>query len=314
MSSRISNILLLIFSFAIVGVSQAPQSQQPVPGTRVRLVPPAGFSLADQLPGFFMHDSVAASIMVTEFDGSFAELVSGFTNTAEVAKRGMELLSQQEAKGISHNGCLIYLKQNAMGGEYRKWLFIFGDEKESVIIDATFPKALEGDLSERLKASLLTAKWEKDRKAVPFEPSFTITAKGELKLTKTIPNALIYTKSGVLPSKSLDDPLFVVSGSSKVDVGDKEQFTKSRLSKTVTVTNIEIERFNPITVDRMTGYEIFAKAIDTESHLPMVVYQLVLFENTSYYIMQGLVSSKYGPTFLPVFAEMGTSFRRQKNR
>lgn len=310
---RVSNILLLTIGLAMIGVSQAPQPPQAVPGTRVSLAPPTGFSLSAQLAGFFMHDSVAASIVVTEFEGSFAELMSGFTNTAELAKRGMELLNQQEAKAVSQTGCLLYLKQNAMGGEYRKWLFIFGDEKQSVIIDATFPKTLEGDLSEKLKASLLTAKWEKDRKAVPFEPSFTITAQGELKLTKTIPNALIYTKSGVLPSKSLDEPLFVVAGAiSNVDVGDKEQFAKSRLSRTVTISNIEIERLNPVTVDKMTGYEIFAKATDTELLSPMVIYQLVLYEDSSFYLMQGLVSSKHSSTFLPVFEKMAKSFRRTR--
>lgn len=308
---RVSKILLLFFGLAVTGASQAQLPRQTVPGTRVSLVPPSDFSPTTLLAGF-MHDSVAASIMVTEFEGSFAELMSGFTNTAELAKRGMELLDQQEAKGFSRNGCLLFLKHTIQAGEYRKWIFIFGDEKESVVMVATFRKDVERDLSDKMKASLLTARWDRDLKVVPSASfGFAVTEIEPLKLTKTLINLIIYTKSGVLPNKSLDEPLFVVGRAiSNVAIADQEQFAKLRLSQTVTIRNIEIERLNSVTVDKLTGYEVFAKAIDTESLSPMVIYQLVLYEDSSYYLMQGLVSSKHRSTFLPVFERMAKSFRR----
>jgi len=313
---RILNILLLILSLAIIGTSQSvesPGQETRIPGTRVSLVPPTGFKPAPEFSGF-KQESNGSSIIVTEFPGPFSEVSSGFLNPSELAKRGMTLLNKQEINVNSQSGLLLHVKQNAFGTEYRKWLLIFGDAKESVLVVATFPLELEGDLSEKMKASVQTAKWDRGRVIVPTEGlSFTFTEKGEIKLAKRIANSLIYTKSGVFPSPAVDDPLFVIGQAlSKVDVADKEQFAKSRLSQTATVSDIQIEQLSQVTVDNLNGYEIVAKGNDRESGNSMLIYQLVLFEDESYYIMQGLVSSKQGPTYLPVFKEMATSFRKKK--
>ncbi|HET6889688.1 MAG TPA: hypothetical protein VFH31_01190 [Pyrinomonadaceae bacterium] len=313
---KILNILLLMFGLATIGASQTVESPKPetaIPGTRVSLVPPAGFTPAAQFSGFW-QESLGSSIMVTEFPGPLSEVSSGFLNPSDLAKRGMALLNKLEVKVNNETGLLLNLKQNAFGTEYRKWLLIFGDEKESVMLAATFPKELEGDLSEKMKASILTVKWDRERKVAPTEGlNFTFTEKGEIKLAKRIANSLLYTKSGIFPSKAVDDPLFIIGQTlSKLDIDDKEQFAKSRLSQTATITEIEIERLSQVTVDNLSGYEILAKGNDTESGNSMVVYQVVLYEDRSYYIMQGLVSAKHGQTYLPVFKEMARSFRRKK--
>lgn len=313
---KILNILLVMFSLATIGASQtgeSPRQERAIPGTRVSLVPPAGFISAAQFSGFW-QESLGSSIIVTEFPGPFSEVSSGFLNTSDLAKRGMALLNKLDVKVNNETGLLLHLRQNASGTEYLKWLLIFGDEKESVMIAATFPKELEGDLSEKMKASVLTAKWDRERKVAPTEGlNFTFSEKGEIRLAKRIANSLLYTKSGVFPIKAVDDPLFIIGQAlSKVDVADKEQFAKSRLSQTATVGNIEIGQVSQVTVDNLSGYEIFAKGSDTESGNSMVVYQMVLYEDQSYYIMQGLVSTKLAQTYLPVFKEMARSFRRKK--
>lgn len=124
---------------------------------------------------------------------------------------------------------------------------------------------------------------------------------------------MLYTKSGVFPSKAVDDPLFIIGQAlSKLDIDDKQQFAKSRISQTATVSDIEIEQLSQVTVDNLNGYEIFAKGNDRESGNSMLIYQMVLFEDQSYYIMQGLVSSKQGQMYLSVFKDMARSFRRKK--
>jgi hypothetical protein len=98
--------------------------------------------------------------------------------------------------------------------------------------------------------------------------NFTFTEKGEIRLAKRIANSLLYTKSGVFPSKAVEDPLFIIGQAlSKLDVTDKEQFAKSRLSQTATVSDIEIEQLSQVTVDNLNGYEILAKGNERESGL-----------------------------------------------
>lgn len=67
-----------------------------------------------------------------------------------------------------------------------------------------------------------------------------------------------------------------------------------------------------VTIDNLSGYEILAKGKDTESSTPLTVYLVLLYEDQSYYIMQGLVSVKASETYVPVFKEMARSFKRRK--
>jgi hypothetical protein len=299
--------------------SPRPQTDRPhkqetaVAGTRVSVVPPAGFAPSQQFPGF-VQESMSASIMVTEFPGPFSETSSGFASPLELMKRGMTLLSKQELKVNGRSGLLLQVKQIAFGTEYLKWLLIFGDDEESAIIAATFPKKLEMELSEKMKVSVLTAKWDKGKVVSPTEGlNFTFTEKGEMRLAKRIAHTLLYTKSGTFPSKGVDDPLFVIGQAlSQIQLDDKQEFVKSRLSQTATITGIEIERLSQVTVDSLSGYEISARGKDQETGQPMVIYQLVLFEDQGYYIMQGLVSETQRQVYLPVFKEMAESFKRKK--
>jgi hypothetical protein len=313
---KIFSILPLMFCLSLIGVSQGVDSTTQViavPGTRVSLVPPTGFTPSAQFSGF-SAESLASSIIVTEFPGPLSEVSSNLLNPSVLAKTGMALLNKQAVKVNHHEGLLLYVAQTALGTEYRKWLLVLGYENECVIIAAAFPKEHEDDLSERLKASILTAKWDRERMVPPTEGlNFTVTEQGEIRLVKRIANTLLYTKSGVFPSKGVDDPIFVVGQAlSKLDVGDKEQFAKSRLSQTGTINNIEIVRLGQVSVDNLPGYEISAKGYDKESGSAMLLYQMVLYEDESYYIMQGLVSSQHGQKYLTVFEQMARSFRRKK--
>jgi hypothetical protein len=266
-----------------------------------------------QFPGYW-QESVGSSIIVTEFPAPFSEATAGFSNPSELSKRGMSLLNKQGVIVNEQKGELLKVKQSALGTEYLKWLLIFGDEKESVMIAATFPQELETELSEKMKASVLTAKWYKEKKVSPREGlNFTFDEKGEMRLAKRIANSLLFTKSGTFPSKAVDDPLFIIGQAlSKIDVDDKEEFAKSRISQTATVTDIEIENLSRVVLDNLNGYEIIAKGRDVESGQPMVIYQTILFDDQGYYIMQGLVSEKQRQTYLPVFRDMAGSFKRQK--
>lgn len=313
---RFLRAFLLIVLLVTSGLSQAkesPNQATPIVGTRVSLKPPAGFTPSSQFSGYWL-ESLGSSIIVTEFPGPFSEVSSGFSKPAELMKRGMSLLNKQEVKINGQRGVLVQVKQNAFGTEYLKWIVIFGDEKESVLVAATFPKEHENDLSERMRASILSASWDREKNISPTEGlSFTFSEKGELKLAKRIANLLTFTKSGIFPSKAVDDPIFIIGQAiSKIEVDDVEGFAKSRIGKTASVTGIEIEQSNTVIIDNLNGYEIVARGKDLDSGQPMVIYQTMLFEGQSYYIMQGLISGKQRQKYLTVFKEMAGSFKRKK--
>lgn len=309
-------VLILILSLGISGISQTKESSRQetaIAETRVSLTPPSGFAVAPEVSGY-SQESSSSSIIVTEFPASFSETKSAFNNPSGLLKRGMTLLNKLEVNLNEQKGELLKVKQIKSGVEYLKLILIFGDEKESVMIIGTFPKVLENELSEKMKASLLTANWHKEKKVSPIAGlTFTFAEKGELKLAKRIVNALIFTKSGIFPSRALDDPMFIIAPTlSNVDIDDKEEFAKARVSQTATITNIEIEKLSQIGLDDLNGYEIIATGKDVESGQPMVIYQTILFEDLGYYLMQGLISEKQSQTYLPAFKDMARSFKRKK--
>jgi len=58
--------------------------------------------------------------------------------------------------------------------------------------------------------------------------------------------------------------------------------------------------------------QIIATGLDAKSGQPSIVYQTMLFEGHNYYIMLGMVGSEKREACLPVFEEMGESFRRNQ--
>lgn len=311
----ILRVLLLLNLLAFTGFSHAqkPQAQgASIVGTKVSLKPPDGFTPSPQFPGY-SHESLGSSIMVTELPAPFAEASAGFSNPSQLMKRGMTLLSKQEVKVNGRGGLLVQVKQNAFGTEYLKWLLLLGDEKETIMIVAMFPKELNDELSEKLKASVLTATWDRKKEISPTEGlNFTVNEKGDLKLAKRIANSLTFTKSGILPSKDVDDPLFIVAPSlSKMEIGNPEEFAKTRVLQTATIKDIEIEHLNKVTIDTLNGSEIVAKGEDKETGQPMVLYQVILFEEQGYFLMQGLISNRNRQPYVEVFREMARTFKRK---
>ncbi len=301
------------------GIAQPSLSaEQPaiVTGTKVRLTQPTDFAPAEKFPGYFQSSS-SASIMVTEIPAPFSafssEISSGLSDPSKLGKHGMSLLSQEQVNLNGQKALLLKMQQRASGVDFLKWVLVFGDEAGSAMVTATFPKELEAKLSESLKQSLLTSQRDPNLAASTDEGlDYTLKEQGNLKLAQRISNGLLFTKEGEFPSKSLADPVFVVAPSiSEQAIADPETFSKQRLLKTDSITKIEIETSEQVTIDNLKGYEIVAKAQDQKSQEPMLVYQVMLFDQKGYYIMQGLVGEATKADYLPAFRAIAQSFQRK---
>ena len=90
-----------------------------IPGTRVSLIPPDGFTRSPRFHDYHLETS-AATIMITEFPAPFTESISGFANSSGLAQRGMSVLSRRAVKVGQHEGELINIAQLSLGTEYRE--------------------------------------------------------------------------------------------------------------------------------------------------------------------------------------------------
>jgi hypothetical protein len=278
----------------------------------IKLIKPDGFESAENFDGF-QQPSTQSSVMATTLPGPFSKVTSGF-NAEQLKTRGMTLKSKKNISIDGSKGILINLTQSAYGIEFAKWIVIFGNEKETKIVTATFPQTQAAKLSATLKSVVLRAK--NDTTPPPTlgsDVGFKIVASQKVKLTRVIGKMLLYTKDGTIPAKSPTDPLFIVARSfSQVEIFDKKEFATRRLSQTTSIKIDSVTTTEPISIDGLDGYEIVADAKDTASGTPTTVYQVMLFDNKSYILIQGIVGTKVRDEYLSEFKSMARSFNQQQ--
>lgn len=313
-----SFILVWLLLFALCGFAPAGGAvqQQPKPvrveGTKVSLVPPPGFVPSERFPGYGLEEA-GASILVTELPAPFAAATAAFTDPVALGKKSMKLLARQAVTVNQRAGLLLHYQQTTAGTEFLKWLLALGDETETVLVTATFPKDAERRFSRLLRGSVLSASWDQTHSVAAEEGlNYSLGERGTLRLAKRVGKTLLYTAGAIFPSQSLDAPVFVVSPSfGGARVGDPQAFAKARALKIDSVVGIGVIEPQPVVIDGLSGYEIVTDGKDRETAEPMAVYQVMLFESDEYYLMQGLVSARHAPQHLAAFKAMARSFKRR---
>jgi hypothetical protein len=306
MKRLIASVVILL----VVSVGADAESPRPVKGTHVILTAPKGFVVADRFPGF-MSEETGASIMVSELPAPFTEVTKDF-NAGGFKKQGMTLLSQTNASYGAHNGVLISAAQSARGVDFLKWLAVFGDDKTTYLVTASFPKEEEKDLSDVLKKSLTSARLSATD-ADPIDAlTFRVSPTNDMKIAKIIGNGILLSKGGLFPAKSIDTPIFVVgaSASKGLQIPDKKVFAESRLQKVATLRDVQVKTTEPIAIGGLDGYESTADALDADGGSKMIVYQVVLFDVDGYYAMQGIATEGAGKVQLPTMKLIARSFRK----
>jgi hypothetical protein len=302
--------IVSIVTCALLSSTTTAEIPKPVRGTRVVLTPPAGFVVADRFPGY-MSQETGASIMVLELPAPFAEVAKDF-NAEGFKRKGLAFISQDKVTFGGQQGVLILSGQTARGVEFLKWMGIFGDDKGTCLVTASFPKSAEASLLTPLKTAVLGAQ----ASGAPVDPlaglTFRISPTNDLQLAKVIGNNMLFSKGGVFPVKSQDIPIFIAAASASqgLNIPDKRLFAEARLQKVAKLTNVRVKSTEPISADGLDGFESTADATETTSNANMFVYQVILFDADGYFVMQGIASDEVGRAQLPTMKLMARSFKK----
>lgn len=281
------------------------------PASGVKIRQPVGFEKEDSFDGFG-NPEAQSSVMALSMAGPYLKVNTVFTQELMKA-RGWTLRSRQNVKVNDLPGILIHFEQPAQGQVFLKWSLIFGNDRKTTMVTATFPKSREREMSARLKSAVQSAT-QIDRTA----PSavglpFTLVASEKLKLTQVISKTLAYTKDGIIPSKSPTDPLFIaVPSLGKVVVLGKLQYAERLLQQTNYTKKLTVKSTKEIAIDGLGGYESLAEAEDTKSGTPLIIYQVILFNQNSYIRMLGLTGLEFRDEYLPEFKAMARSLQRKQ--
>jgi len=309
-----SFIFVLILT-AIVRCSAVPAFAQTVrvPGTKVRLTPPTGFSLAQQYPGF-EREAEQASIMVTELPGPAADMLRAMTTQA-LASRGMILIAAHDELINGMPARLLNVRQKTASADVLKWMLIAGDPTMTIMIVGTFPAGSSPSTGTAIQHSLLSTSWGS---AAPnaFEGlPFRVTPTSKLKLARRVSNMLTFTESGTMGSPGSAEALYLVGHSiGRGQLGDLRSFSEARAKQTTLTKGVGHFAGRMLQVDRLDAYELEADAFDARSGAPLRLYQVIIPDETGYFIVQGLTrADRAGELFLE-FRAITASFRRDASQ
>jgi len=297
----------LLLAFVMLCPGSGAATPQRVTGTKVSIEPPPGFQFAPALPGFVQTDS-GASIVVNEIPGPVKQLKAGMTEE-QLGAQGMMLLESRTTAVGEHSALLLHAMQVAGTTQFEKWILIFGNESASVLLVASYPQGVIPDPGPALKGAILSASWNPDQKLDPLEGlPFRITPAGSLQIGERVSSMIVLTRGGVRTPVPPEEPMLVVGASfSEVRIDDLEAFSRQRITRTPEITDLSDLRGRPTKVNGMPAWELTARAKDAKTGTPIHVYQLLVAEQTSYFLAQGLVGSSQAEEFLPQFRAVGQS-------
>src|SRR5262245_9512739 len=296
-----------------VTVASAPTwtSDSPKPvrvkGTRVYLAPPNGFVPAELFPGF-QQEASGSSIVVNETPAPFSGISKGMTKDG-LASRQMSLISSESVRIAGLQGLLLSVSQESRGTAFRKWIAVFGDEKESVMIVASFPALTNAALGEPLKRAVVSAEWNRDAEPAKFQGlTFRIDESPSLKIARRVTNGLMLTKDGTPGPIPPAEPLLVVASShSEVAIDDLAEFARRRIMQVTQVKALGNLREAEIKMSGLPGHEIVAAAKDAATGAPMIVYQAIVTKDNVYYLALGLVGAAGADKYVPEFRRVASS-------
>mgnify|MGYP001766543380 CR=1 FL=1 len=257
-----------------------------IKGTKISLVPPEGFTEAINFLGL-QEIEMGASIMVVELPGPYSE-TSGGINKESLLSKGVILKNIEKLIINGLPAMMITGTQKAYGNNFTKYMLVMGTEKETIIVNGALPEYLN-ESGEKIKESLLTIYYEENKQTDPFATiDFSIDVTGtKLKFAKNIANSLIFTTDGMVPTNSADKTNLIVAKSiSPMLQEDKKLYSLNRIRQTPfkidTITHVR-----EISIDGISGYEIFANGKSEKSDETESIYQVILFNDEFYYILFG---------------------------
>lgn len=294
------NFILLLF-LVFYHFSFAQNAPVVIPGTKFSMVPPEGFVLSTNFSGFQSNET-GSSIVVADFPASYAELVKGFTKEA-LKTKGMELIAKEEVTYQQKQATLYKVTQQANGMMYHKLILLFGDLKNTVMVNGIYPELFNSQ-EKAIRASLFSIKADEKQIANPLEASpYAIDVSGtSYVFVKSLAGSLLYTEDGKMPTKK---GMIIVGNSlgNRIYTDEKEHAIE-RLKKLPNASKAVIQKIEKINISNMEGYEIVAQGDNGQ-----LLYEVMLFTpDRKYYLIVGEANENKTKN-LEVFQKVARSFR-----
>jgi hypothetical protein len=292
------SISLLLFSLTACGQQTADKIKYNVqntkttkhiniPGTRLFIIPPAGFTVSKTVTGLQKGEQSMINVMDL-VGGNFYSNAANFSK-AKFEQKGIQVFDYQEIKvnGFPAKYILMQGDPNA-----KVYSLVFGDSSFSTMIMAIYSPTDEAT-GKQLIAALNTIHYDKSKKIDPFEMAiFSLDDKNStFKFFQYSANMYMYTPGGIDNTNSSETPFLVVTqlpgeaGVTAKMVADKMSDKMEQYG----FSNTEVKNISESTIN---GYEAYQAEIygDIQGKRS-VFYQCVVVDGDKIVSMQGMAKN-----------------------
>ena len=260
-----------------------------IPGTRLYIIPPAGFKVATSFMGLEKGKSCSLQVF---------DLVGGdfYTNAATFSKKAFEKLGAKvlDYKEFKINGFpakYVFMQSTV---DVKNINFVFGDNTFSTMVAATFP-SIDDKTAEQLQHAIKTIYYDKNLKNDPFATAaFTLNdSKSVFKFAKSSAGLFMYSIGGV-DKQSYDNEPFII-----VTTLPKDQSTTVKAVSEALVSGLERNGLTDKELKNISTKAVNGQpAYETEVYCKMegknsLIYQLVVAGKDKIVAIQGIAKSDF---------------------
>lgn len=266
-----------------------------IAGTRLSIVPPPDMTLAPSFTGLENSEN-RSSIIAIELPTGYEENLAEFSDDG-LAQTNLELIGRQEFEFEGFPAALLEFEQQ-LDVRYAKWLLLFGDDTQTVVLNASV-LVEEEEVFDQLRTSVLTTVYASEKDVDPLSSvDFSIeTAGTEFQLASAIGGTLRYTRDGQDPTEADDGARLSLAASTLYEdlpESDRAAVAENRFYQIPQEGEAaRLESQQEIMVGGLQGYEIVGYTSADQEDLDGLVYQLMVFTDDQYFVTIGEADSNF---------------------
>lgn len=288
---------------------------QIVSGTKIQMSLPKGFVKSTSYNGF-THKIAGTSIVITELPGDVNRNFLGFDKKS-LFKSGVILDKTSFYKINGFDAMLIEGKQSAYNRVYTRIMLVVGDIYRSYLISASVLSTASDKHKQEVKAALLSVYYDADIKSdmldrfdFSVDVSGTILKKGNLMFS-----SMTFTDDGFVPSNTDNKTSFMIRQKTVINPlsNDEKKTLCVQLFNLYPLEWVGDMSREPkaISVNNLSGYEIFSMGKNKELYKMELIYQMVLFNGQDYYVLVGITYGDFEEN-LSMFKKVAKTFKPKK--
>lgn len=283
-----------------------------IPDSRVRVSMPKQFSVREGLPGL-EHDFPMTQLIVTELPISIDAAIESMAPDL-VAERGYYYDRREEFWTESGTGDLFHLKQDIDPADLRHWVFLVGDDKETLRITVTTLLDLESRLAPDVRQLLESIEWKRDQpRDLQSDKSFRVDVPEGLIAARTARQQVEFWGINQIGEAAGLDARAVVSRYTVPDsVEDLESFAEKHLADSIELSFLKDTDWSKAVLGGLPGIELVGEGTAFGHGGDLTVYQVLALDGDKAYVVQGFVSRPQREDFVPIFRRLAASFRRAR--